>query len=231
MRGALRKSAECCLLSVAILAVVGCADGPLNGLLYRKQWQEDEKYGPTLHTRLEELRTTRTQARRLDSSEQVRLARQLVQSVASDASTQYRCEAVRTLGELPTPEVLPGLRQAAQDTEPSVRVAACEAWGTWGDGEAVQVLGELLRKDADLDVRVAAARELARFDNSVAVQALGVALDDPNPALQYRAVESLRECTGEDYGNSVVAWRQYVRGETVVEPPRPTMAERLRKLF
>jgi hypothetical protein len=51
-----------------------------------------------------------------------------------------------------------------------------------------------------------------------------MALDDPDPALQRRAVESLRQVTGRDFGNDVVAWRTYVQGG---EPARrrPSLVE------
>jgi hypothetical protein len=63
------------------------------------------------------------------------------------------------------------------------------------------------------------------------VQALGIALDDADPALQHRAVQSLERVSGEDFGDSVPAWRQYVRGEPVNAPEPPSIAERFRELF
>jgi len=124
-----------------------------------------------------------------------------------------------------------GLHKATADQESSVRIAACEAWGERGDQLALQVLGHVLRSEKNLDVRMAATRELGKFEDQAAVQALAVALEDPDPALQFRAIDSLRRITGEDYGNSVPAWRQYVRGEPVDRPDPPSIAERLRSLF
>jgi hypothetical protein len=60
------------------------------------------------------------------------------------------------------------------------------------------------------------------------VPALGVALEDPDPAMQYRAVNSLRAISGRDLGNDVQQWRLYVKGQL---PEEPTFAERLRRLF
>jgi hypothetical protein len=37
--------------------------------------------------------------------------------------------------------------------------------------------------------------------------------------------------TGEDFGNNVPAWRQFVRGEPVQTPEPPSIAERLHNLF
>jgi hypothetical protein len=89
----------------------------------------------------------------------------------------------------------------------------------------------MVRSDGDLDVRIAAARELGKFEDRAAVQSLGAALDDPDPALQRRAVESLRRISGEDFGNSVPAWRQYVRGEPVDQPEPPSMVQWLLTYF
>lgn len=209
----------------------GCVDGPFYALWYRKQWQDDEKYGPTLFTRLEELENLRDEAGRMNEQQQAELARRLARSLADDPSAVYRAEAARTLGTLRTPLAVEGLHKATADQESSVRIAACEAWGERGDQLALQVLGHVLRSEENLDVRMAATRELGKFEDQAAVQALAVALDDSDPALQFRAIDSLRRITGEDYGNSVPAWRQYVRGEPVDRPDPPSIAERLRSLF
>ncbi len=209
----------------------GCADGPLHSLYYRKQWQDDEKYGPTLFTRLEELQNLRREAARMNEQQQAQLARRLNLSVAQDPSAVYRAQVVRTLGSLTTPVAIEGLQLASQDAESVVRIAACEAWGQRHGVEALHALGAIVRSDEDLDVRIAATRELGKFRNQAAVQSLGVALDDPDPALQFRAVEALRSISDEDFGNSVPAWRQYVRGEPVDRPEPPSFVNRILNFF
>ena len=228
-----RRNRSSIWVAVAFGAVLisGCADSPLHSLYYRKQWQDDEKYGPTLFTRLEELKNLRKEAARMNEQQQAELAKRLNRSVAQDPSAVYRAQAARTLGALTTPEAIDGLYRATQDEEPTVRVAACEAWGQRGDGQALNALGQLIRSDGNLDVRIAAARELGRFEEPAAVQSLGVALDDPDPALQFRAVESLRRISGEDFGNNVPAWRQYVRGEPVDRGETPSIVQRLWTYF
>ena len=69
------------------------------------------------------------------------------------------------------------------------------------------------RRPTCVDVRLAAGRALGQLGGDDAVAALRPALDDPDPALQYRAMQSLREITGKDFGDNVVSWREYVRGE------------------
>ena len=59
--------------------------------------------------------------------------------------------------------------------------------------------------------------------------ALGEALADADPAMQYRAVLSLKQATGKDLGNSVDRWQQYVKGEQPASRPR-RWAERILQL-
>ena len=87
-----------------------------------------------------------------------------------------------------------------------------------GDAQAVKLLSEALRSDVDADVRLAAAKALGETKNPAAVAALGEALTDADPAMQYRAVLSLKKVTGKDLGNDVDRWQQYVKGEQ----PEPT---------
>jgi HEAT repeat protein len=92
--------------------------------------------------------------------------------------------------------------------------------------QAVTELGRTLASDTDLDVRMAAARALGTFNDRAAIESLGVALDDPDPALQYCAIQSLRTATGRDYGGDVAAWRQAAQGIEPTNFERPSFAQR-----
>jgi len=117
------------------------------------------------------------------------------------------------------------------DPDAEVREAACEAWGKQPGAETVAVLGGVLTGDIDLDVRLAAARALGRSKDPAAVTVLGEALEDRDPAMQYRAMLSLRKVTGKDFGVDVNRWQQYVRGETPKTEEPFSMAERFGKMF
>ena len=52
-----------------------------------------------------------------------------------------------------------------------------------------------------------------------ALVALGIALDDRDPALRYRAAQSLASVTGESFGSDFVAWRKYIRKQAPAESP------------
>jgi HEAT repeat protein len=209
----------------------GCMGTPVYRMWHRSQWMEDEQVQPSLHARLEELDSLRSRAQRMSDAEQSQVAANLARQLADDPTPLYRAHVVRTLGELPVPAATQALRTAVEDREPRVRIEACAAWGRHGTEEAVTVLAEVLRKDSDRDVRIAAARELENFRTPEVIPALGVALDDSDPALQHRAIRSLKVVTGKDFGNSVPAWQQFVRTGEIQASEVPSLAERLREWF
>ena len=130
--------------------------------------------------------------------------------------------------DIPTETAAAVLFAGMKDPDPEVRVAICEAWGTRAsivtkpirgaqparseEDAATRLLATALSGDTDVNVRLAAARSLGKIKNDPrAVGALGIALKDQDPALQYRAVASLKEISHQDFGNNVVKWQQYVR--------------------
>jgi len=74
MSGSRNSSSIWVALVFGSVLVSGCVDGPFYALWYRKQWQDDEKYGPTLFTRLEELENLRDEAGRMSEQQQADLA-------------------------------------------------------------------------------------------------------------------------------------------------------------
>jgi len=226
-----RKSLIIMGLCLAFSLISGCMGDPIYRLWHSKQWMDDENYGPTLYTRLDELSSIRKNADELGEAKREKIARQLMETLANDPSPLYRAQVVRTLAALSTPTAAEGLHLALQDKDPQVRIEACKAWARHGGAEAVTTLSDVLKNDSDLDVRLAATHQLAAFRDPAAVAALGVALDDADPAMQYRAMQSLKAITGKDFGNNVPAWRQYVQDGTYQPSDVPSIAERFRNLF
>ena len=218
-------------LAVLLLGASGCADGPFVAYnpYYRHQWREDQKYGQTFHQQREEIRQLGAEAGRYSEPEQARLCQELVKLIREDPNPLLRQTAVTALAAFEHPDAESGLQIGLADADPAVRAAACRAWAARGGDRALTRLAEALGSDTDQDVRLAAARELARFSDPVAVRALGAALEDDDPALQYRAVQSLKKASGRDFGDDVGAWRQFVAGQE--PPPRPSLVQRLRQLF
>ncbi|MDA1054593.1 MAG: HEAT repeat domain-containing protein [Planctomycetota bacterium] len=197
---------------------------------YRNQWEKDERAGPTFHTQLAELRAIRENPTGLSPEEQRRVIPTLSEIVQNSTNSILRAEATLTLAEFPAPETIPTLQLAMNDEDVDVRVAACKAWGRRGGPEALKLLSRTVSNDSDLDVRLAATTELAKFQDQQSLQALAVALNDKDPALQHRAVQSLKSVSGQDYGDNVPAWRDFVEGRSPVLPEPPTIAERLRSM-
>lgn len=212
---------------IAMLALAGCA--PTNGRsAMRFPWQKPPATIAGVKTpqqRIEELKAWEG-----GSSAPPGLAAQLVKEIQTEQDPQVRLHIVRVLAVLPDPSASAVLHAGLEDPDNSVRIACCEAWGKRGGAEAVTELTTVLRAESNIDVRIAAAKALGSTGQVSAVQPLADVLADNDPAIQRRAIESLKSVSGKDYGYDVPAWRQYAAGETVT--PRPVnFAERVRGVF
>lgn len=179
---------------------------------------------------IERLEDLAKDAKKKDAEEQEAVSQQLAQQLAAEADPIIRAQLIRTLAAYPTPTAGLMLKQGLHDTNKDVRVICCEKLGERDDPEKARILAEVISSDTDIDVRLAAARGLGETEDSRALDGLAVALDDPDPAMRHRAVASLKNVTGRDYGGDVSAWRQYVQGN---EPQldTPSLAERIRDVF
>ncbi|MCR4414606.1 MAG: HEAT repeat domain-containing protein [Thermoguttaceae bacterium] len=181
--------------------------------------------------RMRQIRQMASQAARQGPAEQQRVAAELAEMYPNQRDPLIRGEIVRAAGSLSGPAAIALLREGLKDSDPDVRVLACRSLGKLGGPEASLALRETLGSDTDPDVRLAAARALGETRDPQAVASLGAALEDRDPAMQYRAVGSLRQVAPVDLGNDVERWRHYVRGE----PPPPekpfSLTETLRGMF
>jgi HEAT repeat protein len=172
------------------------------------------KYGPISRQKieqLEELRELGTPPADLHTS--------LADQLGREADPMVRLEVVRTLAAYPSEQSRVIIAAALKDPDVDVRVTACEALGKLGDLESGRLLGQALAHDTSVDVRIAATKALGEMQDPQAVPILAVALEDPDPALQFSGVEAMRMATGKDLGNDVNRWRQYARN------PDPNAAE------
>jgi HEAT repeat protein len=216
-----------------VIGAAGCR-GP-GGSGWRMPWDPKPERVPGVtppYERMRDLRELGRNARSANPAEQERVSGELADDIRDEPDPLIRAQIVRTLAGNPAEKAASVLRNAMDDSSPDVRMAACEAWGQRGGPEAVKLLGQRIGSDTNGDVRLAATRALGQTRDASAVAGLAVALDDQDPALQYRAVLSLREVTGKDFGNDANRWRQYVKGETPERDARPTsIAQRLRQIF
>lgn len=230
----LRKSVP--LLALCLLAgsSVGCAGGRSASLLaWWPPWAERDEVIPGVQTaeqRIEQLRQLAGQAEGAPMAEQHRISLELAGMIRTEMDPLVRIEIVRTIAQYPTEPAAAVLRAALEDPQADVRVACCRAWAQRKGPEAVRLLADTLGRDGDIDVRLTAADALADVGDPQAVSALGVALEDSDPALQRRAMASLRTLTGRDYDEDVNLWREYLRDGN---PQRetPSLVERLSRLF
>lgn len=217
------------LMLVALLAAgSGCKAGwwPLGGRV------SDTVPGITPpRERILALKQIAKQAAAASSEERERIAVQVAEGYPRETDPLVRLEIIRTLGSCPGPTAEATLAEAIKDKDADVRIAVCQAFGKHRNKAASQVLQERLGADSDLDVRLAAAKALGEVRDPDCAAALGAALEDRNPAMQYQAVCALRKVAPVDLGNDVERWRQYAKDGSIA-PPRPvSLAERLRLPF
>ena len=194
---------------------IGCAEGPLwktgrLSPLARDKWLAEEQIADTLFERKREMNSLVESAKLGSPANQDDVATQLHEVVRRDAILLMRLHAVNLLGELNSPRAIDALRDAANDPDAEVRIAAVKSWKNFPENVAVAELQGIIQGDTNTDVRMAATRALGSFSGANAVRALSHALTDNNPALQVRATESLERVTGEQIGPDVAAWQNYV---------------------
>lgn len=229
----LRRSAAwqlraACVLAAVLPAVAGCSSW-LPWTTSDKAAKNAELYGPTANQRIKSLQSDAKQAKAEGGGHEMDFTRGLTEQMLGEHDARVRCEIVAVAGMFDTPSALAICKGAMQDPDDRVRARACQVWCERGGPEAVQQLANRCRADRDLDVRLQAIRMLGELGNEAAIPALADVLQDPDPAVQYRAVAALKQVSGRDLGNDVNVWREWAADPGRVEPW--SIAEAWRKLF
>ena len=97
---------------------------------------------------------------------------------------------------------------ALSDERYMVRATAVEMLGKTNDPGAVRPVVTMLI-DKSPDVRRAAATALGILRDRRAVEPLVAALKDEAPIVRESAVKSLRNITGQDFGEDQAKWREW----------------------
>ena len=171
------------------------------------------------------------EAKQADSARCDAIATELAHEIKDEEDPMLRAEIIGALGDVRSPTTVVVLRAAMGDSSDRVRIRACEAWGKAGGEPAVAALANAMESDDCVDVRLAAAKALGKTRDQGAVAVLGRGLRDRDPAIQYRSMQSLKEVTGEDFGDNVGHWQEYIATGRPPEGAEVSIADRVMGVF
>jgi HEAT repeat protein len=195
-----------------------------------KAARDREEYGPTADQRIKTLAEDAKKARAGSSHEQSEFTHGLVAEMLAEHDPRVRCKILETAADFDTVPATAICKGAMDDPDERVRMAACRAWAKRGGPEAVQLLATRYQTDAELDVRLRALRELGQLKDKAAIPVLARALEDSDPAVQYRAVAALKQVSGRDLGDDVNKWREWA-ADPEGSGAEWSIAEAFRKFF
>ena len=222
------KSSFITLTCLTLISLTGCSEG----VFWRtgnwspwvvQKWEEEEQIAKTLFARRKEMTDMVNSLGPIASeSQKTQVAEHLSSVVRTDSVLLSRLHALDLLGKIDSSAAAETLRAASQDRNTDIRIAAVNALGKSRLPSSLTTLQEVLGSDTNVDVRLAATRALGSFSDEQSINALSLALDDKNPALQVTATESLTRITGQNLGPDVFAWRDYLGQASGVGQPAPT---------
>jgi HEAT repeat protein len=214
--------------ALLVLLLPGCA-----GWRPFQKWEraakDKEKYGPTADARIKDLAARSKAAKAGTSERQLEFTQELAGTMLQEHDPRVRVKILQTAADYDTAAATAICKGALQDPNDQVRIAACDVWAKRGGDEAVALLASRFQNDQDHDVRLRALRMLGALKDKDAIPVLARALEDADPAVQYRAVASLKEVSGRDLGNDVNAWRAWAADPSTA--PEWSIAEQFRRLF
>jgi hypothetical protein len=222
------NTAACVVIAWLAAIAVGC-----QSLSWPQMWPFPERERTTYHTpamRVEAIEQFAMRSTGVDTPEQREITDQLARQMQVEPDPLVREALVKAIAEFRTPQAQQVLEAGLADENKAVRIACCKALGHRAEAISVERLANALRTDEDIDVRLAAAEALGQTKTPESIQALTVALDDRDPALQYVGVQSMKSITGHDYGPDVATWRQVAAGGQPPPAQTPSVAERWRRI-
>ncbi len=167
-------------------------------------------------------------ASKADSAEQQQICENLARQIQTEPDPLVRQEIQNTVAEFSAPLAEKMLIAGLSDEDVDVRLTCCFRLGERASVTTIGPLQQAVQSDSELDVRLAAIDALANIPGQATVPALGAALDDRDPAIQYAAVQALKSASGKDLGNDVAAWQEYVASGASVQP-EVSVAERIQQ--
>lgn len=227
---ATRTSGLLLILVLAALPPAGGCAGWRERFNAKEVALERERYGATADQRIKEFTAEAERAKKGDGGGQQEFTSGLVKSLLDEHDPRVRTAILDVAAGFDTPAAVAICKGALEDPDERVRAKACEVWGRRGGPDAVSLLAARFDADTDIDVRLKALRELGRLGDETAVPVLARALENTDPAVQFRAVTALKKISGRDLGDDVNLWRAWA-----ADPKAPgtewTIAEGFRRLF
>lgn len=196
------------LLPVVLLA--GCQSGPLSSWFFA---QQDRTTYQTPRMRMDEALAMGDQANGEDTPDQQQLVVDLARKIQTEPDPLVRESIVKAVAGFRTPLASQVLTAGLQDSAPLVRRRCCTVIGERGDATLATALAETAQNDSDLDVRIEAVRALGGMPSPETNTALIAAMEANDPAIQFAAVQSMKQTTGKDFGGDVRAYLAYAKGE------------------
>lgn len=227
--------ATCFSAIFVLLATSGCLEGPLGGggrlnPYIRREWEQDEAYGPTFHSKIERYISIRKNAASMSPEAQAKFAEEVDRELPTESNGLLRSAMISAVGQMAGEVSEDILSAACQDPDVEVRMAACRALGKRKTESSVESLAKVAGAESDPDVRIEALRSLGAFkDNEVAREALKVALEDRDVGARFVAIQSLEKTTGRYFGADVGKWREYLDGQEIPDSSRPSVVAQARK--
>lgn len=196
----------------------------------RKAAQDQEAFGATADQRITKLVAEAKAAQAAGPAGQAEFTQRLVTEMLGEHDPRVRCRILAVAADFDTPAAVAICKGALQDPDPDVRMEACTVWARRGGPEAVSLLAARSTADDELDVRLRALRMLGELRDDRAIPVLAKALEDPDPAVQYRAVAALKRVSGRDLGDDVNKWREWA-ADPEGSAAGWTIAEGFRRMF
>jgi hypothetical protein len=203
----------------------GC--GSSDSFLRKKKTSQDIPLPPGIVAPRDKLQSWQKLVKSATSPrDKTNVARQLEEAFFAEDDPQLRAEILRLMGQLNMPPTATLVGRAKSDDDPSVRIQLCHLLAKSPPGSATEVLAELALNDTDQDVRQAAIKALGKLPDPHARQVLAKLLRNRDPAIQYLAVQSLKQITGKDFGLDFKQWEAYVNSNSSAEDGQPALAEK-----
>jgi len=226
------------LLVVWVISLSGCVTVPGSDLtIMEHMWllgddprDSDPKYTAPM-ARMERYRALRDTVAREPEMQRDEVARRLTGEFQVERDPLIRAEIVRTAGSFQSTQSNELLKIASSDSDAEVRLAACGGWARRRTDMSIAQLSQLATSDSNVEVRMHAVSSLGDLGHEAAIPTLRTGLDSQDPAMQLQCMESLKQVTKQDFGQSVIRWKQFVDGRTPDPPREISFAERVESIM